>query len=70
MDEKILTTRKNGLAMVVVWGALYLVGLAALVLGGVKMDAGQSVGIPLLTIGVVWFCIGWIPFLGFKLLNH
>ena len=69
MNEKILNTKKNGLAMLLLWGVIYLASLGLVIIGGILMDDGQMLGIPVFAVGIVWVCIGWIPFLGLKLLN-
>ncbi len=51
------------------WGVLYLVSIGLLILGGLLMDEGMVFGIPVFAVGLIWACIGWIPFLGLKLLN-
>ncbi len=67
MKEIVLHKSKNGLMMAVLWVLLYLAGLGATIYGGILMDEGK--GLPLLVTGVVWLCIGWIPFLGLKVVG-
>ena len=62
MTEKILSNKKNGMAMMILWIVLYLVALLMTILG-------EAFVWPLFIIGVVWLCIGWIPFLGLKVLK-
>ena len=69
MTEKILNTRKNGLGMLFFWGLIYLLSIGLLICGGILMDEGMVLGIPVFVVGIIWVCIGWIPFLGLKLLN-
>lgn len=70
MNEIILKTKKNGLAMLILWGILYLASIGVLILGGMQMEVERYVlGVPCLVIGIIWLCIGWIPFCGLKLLN-
>lgn len=46
---------------------LYLAAIACCIYGGIMMEAGSS---PVLfIIGIVWVCLGWIPFLGLRILN-
>ncbi|MEG0770865.1 MAG: SPFH domain-containing protein [Clostridia bacterium] len=63
MQEKILTNRKNGMVMMLILILLYLGSIAAIICGGVIENA------ILLTIGIVWACIGWIFFLGLKIIK-
>ena len=62
MTEKVLSNKKNGMAMMILWIVLYLVALLMIILGAAFVW-------PLFIIGVVWLCIGWIPFLGLKVLK-
>lgn len=62
MTEKVLSKKKNGMAMMILWIVLYLVALLMTILGA-------SFVWPLFIIGVVWLCIGWISFLGLKVLK-
>ena len=67
MKEIVLHKSKNGLMMAVLWVLLYLAGLGATIYGGILMDEGK--GLPLLVAGIIWLCIGWIPFLGLKVVG-
>ena len=70
MNEKILNTKKNGFGMLLLWGLLYLASIGLLIYAAFQMEAEQYViGVPCLVISLIWLCIGWIPFLGLKLLN-
>lgn len=70
MNEIILKTKKNGLAMLFLWGIIYLASLGVLIVGAMQMEAERyALGIPCLIVGILWLCIGWIPFCGLKLLN-
>lgn len=62
MTEKVLSNKKNGMAMMILWIVLYLVALLMTILGAAFVW-------PVFIIGVVWLCIGWIPFLGLKVLK-
>lgn len=67
MKEKILNNKKNG--MLVMFLAILLYGLAvvATVFGGIAIDNGDSP--VLLIIGLIWLSIGWIPFIGLKVVK-
>lgn len=69
MKEKILDSKKNGLLVLFVTILLYLGAIALIIIGGIMLDDKNNAGIPLLAIGVLWVCIGWIPFLGLKILK-
>ena len=62
MTEKVLSNKKNGMAMMILWIILYLSAVLMTIVGA-------AVIWPLFIIGVVWLCIGWIPFLGLKVLK-
>lgn len=67
MQEKILTTKKNGMLMLLLTIALYLAGIAAIVAGAIIAERGGS---PVLVIiGIVYAVLGWIPFCGLKVLK-
>ena len=69
MNEKILSTRKNGFPMLITWIVLYVAAIVLLIVGGVGMDAGRRGSVPIFVIGILWTLVGWLPFLGFKILK-
>ena len=70
MQEKLIGKKGNGMAVLVLTSLLYLAGIGVLIAGGIMLDQGTSVlGMVLLTAGIVWSCIGWIPFLGLKVIK-
>lgn len=63
MTEKILTNKKNGMAVLILTTLLYLAAIGVLILG---------IGKNLPVIGVIagiWLALGWIPYLGLRILN-
>jgi len=67
MQEKILTNKKNGMAILLVEVLLMLASFAGMIVGGIMMDEGQS---PVLfIISIVVLCVGWIPLLGLRVLK-
>ncbi|MDO5147349.1 MAG: SPFH domain-containing protein [Eubacteriales bacterium] len=63
MKEKVLSNKKNGMAVLIGTVLLYLVGIAGIIFGAVNE-------MPVLLIaGIVWICIGWIPLCGLKVLK-
>ncbi len=67
LQEKIFTTKKNGMLVLILTVILYLAAIACCIYGGIMMETGSS---PVLfIIGIVWVCLGWIPFLGLRILN-
>jgi len=68
MQEKVLKG-KPGVPMLMLLIALYLAGIAVLVTGGVLLDRGVRWGGLLLGFGILCVLLGWIPFLGLKIIN-
>ena len=67
MKEKILTTKKNGMLVLLLTLVLYLAAVGLCIYGAFRIDQGKS---PiLLIIAIVWLSIGWIPFIGLKVLK-
>ncbi|MBQ5316449.1 MAG: SPFH domain-containing protein [Oscillospiraceae bacterium] len=66
MKERIITTKKNGMAMLL-FGIISYIMAGAAVPGGFASEtpAGTVIGI----IGLVWMMVGWIIFLGLKVLK-
>ena len=49
---------------------LYLAALGVTIYGAILMDGENSVlGIALLVVGIVWLCVGFLPFLGLKVIK-
>ncbi len=67
MTEKILKNKKHGMLVLILTSLLYVADIVALVFGGMMMDEG---GNPILFIvAMIYLCIGWIPYLGLKILR-
>ncbi len=69
MTEKILRQKKNGMGMMILFILLYIAGIAAVIFGGICLDGENMLGLLSLIPGLIWIVLGWIPFLGLKLLN-
>ncbi len=69
MTEKIITTKKNGMAVMLLLLLAYLAAILFTVFGGIMMDAGKAFGVVLFVIGLVYVSIGWLTFLGLKVLK-
>lgn len=63
MKEKVLSNKKNGMAMLLLFILLYAAGI-----GGFVYGIAQQV-IPLVVVGVAWMALGWIPFIGLRVLK-
>ena len=67
MEEKIISKRKNGMVVLLFTSLLYLAAIAATVFGGIMVESGQNP--TLLIVGIAWLVIGWIPFIGLKVVG-
>ncbi len=63
MQEKVLSSKKNGMAMMILFILLYAAATAITVIGSIFY------WIPVAVIGIIWLSLGWIPFLGLKVLK-
>ena len=67
MEEKILTTKKNGMAVLLLTSLLYLAAVAVCVLSSVSMSNDITpLNITGLVLSIIWLALGWIPFAGLK----
>ena len=70
MNEKVLQNKKNGMKVLVLTAIGMIAAIGLIIFGGINMDAGKNtIGIPPFAVGMVWLFIGWIPFLGLKVLK-
>ena len=70
MNEKILSTKKNGMGMLLLFSFLYMIAIAGCIFSAISK--GFSVTAPAITvliISIIWLTIGWVPFLGLKVLK-
>lgn len=67
MSEKILEGRKNGMMVLLLSIVLYGAAIAGSIFGGIFLERGGSPVI--LVISCIWLGIGWIPWLGLKVLK-
>lgn len=69
MEEKVLKA-KNGMAMLMLTSLVYLLSIAVVIMGGILLDNEIIVlGVIMLVAGILWLCIGWIPFMGLRVLK-
>ena len=57
-----MKTRKTGMLAMLSFIVLYLLAIALVIFGAVEAP-------PLMVLGILWLSIGWIPFLGLKVLK-
>lgn len=67
MTEKVLSNKKNGMAVLLLSLVLYGLALFACIFGAVMMGEGWNPA--LMIVGIVWLVLGWIPFCGLKILK-
>lgn len=67
MEEKILRSKKNGMIMMLLLLALYGLCIFGIIKGAMKLDHHGS---PVMfVVSLIYFCVGWIPFLGLKVIK-
>ena len=71
MEEKVLKKSKNGLAMVMLFILLYAAAIAAIIVGSIMVEPAEVKAgwIVLIVAGGVYAAVGWIFFLGLKVLK-
>ena len=72
MKEIVLNNKKNGMAALFAISLFYLAAIGLTIFGAIVLEGDKmsdTLGTTLLIIGIVWLCIGWIPFLGLKILK-
>ena len=68
MKENILTRRKGGMTAMVIIIFVNLLALAMMIYGGTRLGESR-ITLTIFVLGVVILCVGWIPFLGLKILR-
>lgn len=75
MEEKVLKKNKNGLSMMLIFLLIYLAAVAAMIVGsifGFESKAApliRAFGVSAFVAGTIYVCVGWIFFLGLKVLK-
>ena len=67
-EEIVLQNKNNGMAVLIGSIVLYIAAVALTIWGGTLLDAGRHGGAPL-ALGIIWLCVGWIPWMGLKVLK-
>lgn len=68
-EEKLLRTKQNGMGSLFLITLLYIVAIAVAVSGGIMIENGKTAGGFALAAGIIWAIIGWIPYLGLKIIK-
>ena len=66
MEEKVLSTRKNGMAVLLGIIAGYILAIPLLILG---ISVGRAIGVIATAVAIAWLLCGWLLFLGLKVLK-
>ncbi len=69
MQEKIYTTKKNGLISMIITILLYVVAVAFFIYGASNTAESFDTYEIIMLISVLYCSIGWVPFLGLKVLK-
>ena len=70
MHEKVLLNKKNGMAVMLLSVLFYAAAIVGFVFGCILVESGPSaLSLVLLIVCAIWLLIGWIPFLGLKVLK-
>lgn len=69
MQEKVLNKRNNGLVLAILFILLYIVAFFLIIGGAAFLDGGRGIGGLLFVVGIIYVCVGWIPFLGLKVIK-
>lgn len=67
MSEKLLNKKKNGMAALLLFIGLYIAAILLTIFGAGHMY--RASGVVIFVLGVIWLSIGWIPFMGLKVLK-
>ncbi len=66
MKEKIISGKKNGMAVLILTILLYIAAIPALIIGDSLETAAGTV---LIAVSLIWICLGWILLMGLKVLK-
>ena len=73
MEEKIIKGHKNGMVMLLLILALYIIAVVGTILGVAMTEAGRVLvvfgGVALLVVCIAWLVLGWIFLCGLKVLK-
>lgn len=68
MEEKIYTTKKNGMLVLIASLLVMLLGVASIIFS-IVMSENDRTFVPFLVIGLIVCCVGWIPLCGLRILK-
>ena len=68
MEEKVLSTKKNGMLVLILSIAVYVLALIGVICGGILEEQGKN-GTVLLAVSIIVLSLGWIIWPGLKVLK-
>lgn len=68
MEERVLSTKKNGMLVLLLSAAVYVLALAGLICGAMLEEKGKD-GMALVIVGIIILFLGWIVWPGLKVLK-
>ena len=68
MEEKLLKAKK-GMPVLIISIFAYLLAIALIIIGAIMLEGEKQIGAIPLVIGITWSTIGFIPFIGLKILK-
>ena len=71
MKEIIINKHKNGMLALIIITLLYIAAIGILVWGCILACEAESnmLGVILIVASSIWLCVGWVPYLGLKILK-
>ena len=69
MQEKIYTTKKNGLLVMTITILLCVLAIGFFIYGAINTKESLDTYEIIIIVSMVYLCVGWIPFLGLKVLK-
>lgn len=74
MKESVLNRCKNGMAALIGFSLLYIAALVCCIAAGFLLEAAAGpvqhfLAVAALVVSIVWLCVGWVPFMGLKVLK-
>lgn len=69
IEEKILGKKQNGMGMLLLLILTYVVAIVFIAVSANGVENGETFSAILFTIGMIWFCLGWVLAFGLKVLR-
>ena len=70
MEEKIYTTKRKGMAVLLTVLFVYLIAITGTVFGAVKYEDSAETGyLVLMVVSIVVLSLGWFPLIGLRVLK-